>query len=655
MDRKSKVWQIVLLVLLLLAIIAILLFNHKLNANKETLASTLAQLTTVQENSAALQADLDAAKADYDDVSAQLTDAQAEAQRLTDEVESGKTASQQLQDALDAANGQVAELQTAAEASAARISELEVTAARVTKLELNAQAASNRVAELEVANQTATDRIAALETELAEKNADLETMVDAYNYAGKGETPEASQVGVSAIGLRRLIDSVAQSTETADESAAADLNDAHARVASIVDDAALSDGEKLEALNALRNELYVAYPDAPEARLAAEEQLNASTARLNKLIAVLSAAQQSAAGSGDLAANVDNTSKLQEILGDEALSAAAKQEALDALYAELSEQYEALTNALPGDATAPADNAGDATAPADNAGDATAPADNTGDATEPADNTGDATTPADNAGDQGAEGADSSLADAETAIASLNGQIDALTSSLSDNETQVTSLTAEIDSLTAQSAADAARIAELNGQIEALNGQATADAEVIADLNHQVETLTAQNTADNEKLESLNAQLQSLQDEAAAGAAQLADLNDQLATQRDSYEKALAAADAYRLDRTPEQGDAHASVALQNEIAVAADGVTADLHYTNNDISNNAVVFSLELDGEALFTSEQLKPGESIEGATLSRALPAGAHEAMAVTSVYGADGIRLSGSRLPIVLNVAE
>ena len=217
------------------------------------------------------------------------------------------------------------------------------------------------------------------------------------------------------------------------------------------------------------------------------------------------------------------------------------------------------------------------------------------------------------------------------------------------------SLNTEIDTLTAQAAADAEQIDALNAQIDTLNGQTSSDAALIADLREQVDALTAQNTADNETLASLNDQLEALQTEAADGAAQLSDLNDQLAAQHDSYEKALAEAEAYRLDRDPEQGQAHASVAVQSGIAVAADGVTADVHYTNGDISENSVVFSLELDGEALYTSDKLKPGESIDGATLSRALEPGDYDAIAVTTVYSASGERLSGSRVPVVLKVAE
>ena len=85
MNSKAKVWQIVLLALLVLAIIAILLFNSKLNASRESLSSTQAQLAEEQNNSAKLQADLDAAKARYEDVSAQLAEAKTQAETLTAE------------------------------------------------------------------------------------------------------------------------------------------------------------------------------------------------------------------------------------------------------------------------------------------------------------------------------------------------------------------------------------------------------------------------------------------------------------------------------------------------------------------------------------------------------------------------------------------
>ena len=45
MSSKSKVLQIVMLVLLVAAIVAILLFNNKLKASNASLSDTMAQLT----------------------------------------------------------------------------------------------------------------------------------------------------------------------------------------------------------------------------------------------------------------------------------------------------------------------------------------------------------------------------------------------------------------------------------------------------------------------------------------------------------------------------------------------------------------------------------------------------------------------------------
>ena len=92
MNSKSKIWQIVLLALLVLAIVAILLFNNKLNASKQTLSNTMAQLTEEKQNSATLQADLDATKADYEQINEQLAQEKAKTVQLNIEVEGGKAA-----------------------------------------------------------------------------------------------------------------------------------------------------------------------------------------------------------------------------------------------------------------------------------------------------------------------------------------------------------------------------------------------------------------------------------------------------------------------------------------------------------------------------------------------------------------------------------
>ena len=59
MDRKSKIWQIVLLVLLIAAIVALVLFNNQLNTSKTALSTTQEELAEAQKLSDDLQEKLD--------------------------------------------------------------------------------------------------------------------------------------------------------------------------------------------------------------------------------------------------------------------------------------------------------------------------------------------------------------------------------------------------------------------------------------------------------------------------------------------------------------------------------------------------------------------------------------------------------------------
>ena len=60
-------------------------------------------------------------------------------------------------------------------------------------------------------------------------------------------------------------------------------------------------------------------------------------------------------------------------------------------------------------------------------------------------------------------------------------------------------------------------------------------------------------------------------------------------------------------------------------------------------------------DGEAIYTSGALKPGEALEDIVLEKPLPAGSHQAIAVTTVYDKDGAPVLTTRVPVTINVAE
>ena len=64
-------------------------------------------------------------------------------------------------------------------------------------------------------------------------------------------------------------------------------------------------------------------------------------------------------------------------------------------------------------------------------------------------------------------------------------------------------------------------------------------------------------------------------------------------------------------------------------------------------------MLELRLDGETIYTSDTLKPGDSIDQITLDKPLSAGQYDAMAVTNVYDDDGEVQFTHRVPVTLNV--
>ena len=116
----------------------------------------------------------------------------------------------------------------------------------------------------------------------------------------------------------------------------------------------------------------------------------------------------------------------------------------------------------------------------------------------------------------------------------------------------------------------------------------------------------------------------------------------------------LAEMTAYKVEHEPESGEAHLSTAVDNVIQVAADGVTGQWQYVNSELSGNSATISLTLDGETLYTSKALKPGEALESITLEKPLAPGAYKALAVSTVYDKSGEKQLVTRVPVTLNVA-
>lgn len=233
---------------------------------------------------------------------------------------------------------------------------------------------------------------------------------------------------------------------------------------------------------------------------------------------------------------------------------------------------------------------------------------------------------------------DSELSDAEklTALAEMEAELSGEATTAQDSSDPENAAQMEADLAQAQSA-----VAELEGQL-------AASGEEMEQLQAQIDTLSAQSETDAAALEELEAQLAQAQETSAA-------LEAELAAAREDYERRLAEMEAYMLRRDLTEGEAMTSTDAASTIRIAADGVTGAWSYTNRTVSGNTVVLSLSVDGEELYRSEPLAPGEGIEQVELSRPLAPGTYAAEAVTRVLDAQGVEQIASRVVVTLEVAE
>ena len=193
-----------------------------------------------------------------------------------------------------------------------------------------------------------------------------------------------------------------------------------------------------------------------------------------------------------------------------------------------------------------------------------------------------------------------------------------------------------------------ARLDAAEAEVQQLSDELVEKLVTIDDLNAQIEDLGKQAETDATQLEALQTQLADAESAAEVKSAELAEA-------KATYEKSLNELEAYRVKRDPASGEAHIATAVENAIEVAPDGVTATWQYSNSDLSGNAATLTLVLDGEEIYKSEALKPGEVIESITLAKPLAPGAYDALAVTTVYDESGEVQLTSRVPVTLNVAE
>ena len=224
---------------------------------------------------------------------------------------------------------------------------------------------------------------------------------------------------------------------------------------------------------------------------------------------------------------------------------------------------------------------------------------------------------------------------------SLNTYVDDLNGALSEISQQQAELEASADSISEleKSLGDAqTRVDELTAEIEQSNA-------AVGDLQAQIDALQAEHQS---ACDEADARIDALNQQMAEEQARVDALNAQLIEAQALLEKYEAQLRVYMLARDLSEGEAYTAATLSDCIIVEAGSAHASWGYANNALSGNDVVITLEMDGEELFRSAALKPGEALDTFELNRVLEAGEYEAVAIASVYR-DGESVSATRVPV------
>ena len=228
----------------------------------------------------------------------------------------------------------------------------------------------------------------------------------------------------------------------------------------------------------------------------------------------------------------------------------------------------------------------------------------------------------------------------------LGDYVEELNAALTEISDQEVALAASVDSIEALER----ELSTAQASVDELSAAIDESRDTIAGLEAQVQALSQQNESDSAQAQ---AEIDALNERLAAEEERNCELTEQLEKANALLEKRLAELEVYRLARELGEGEAYTASTLNGEIAVAADGTAAQWQYTNDTISGNAVVLSIELDGEEIYRSEPLKPGEDLTEFALARALEPGRYAAVAVMGVYDADGAFVSSTRVPVEISV--
>lgn len=360
MERRIKVWLGVLIALLILAIAGVIVVNGQLSNSKvaleaastqlageldkvETLTaeneSVNEQLVQAQESVAAAESQLAQAQEKATDLESKLNEAQEESARLETQLNEVQAESQKNDAARQTAEDEAAALKVAAEGYETRIAELEGAIS----------AAQARIDELSL-----PDEVEPQTDDVTTGEAVPPAPVDADVSAVKVSETEIPTVKVPEVEVPEV-----ETPEILENAAQVNVDDIYADIDSIVAgaDGNMTDAEKIEALDALKQELGVYVEELNAALTEISDQENALLASADSIAALeteLVAAQENVDALNEAIAASQST--IAELEGQvETLNAqnennsAEAQAQIDALNAAIEEEKaraEALTAEL---------------------------------------------------------------------------------------------------------------------------------------------------------------------------------------------------------------------------------------------------------------------------------------------------------------------
>ena len=572
MDRKNRVWLIVLAILLVLAIAAVIVINGKLSTSRESLAAANTQLATQQES-------FDALNGEYESMGAELAGLQESSAGLETELAQAKEENAALETQLAAA-------ETRATEAEARVATLET--------QLSDATSANDALQTQLSDATSANAASPASDGGVVNDTQADRTADA-NDSSDGQSPDAT-----------IVEPEEKATDAAPVSAATDATnvapeDTAGNATNVTPEGTSTDATNVAPEDTAGNAINVTPEGQPVVTQLTRENLQGYAVeaedRIDALNAAIELAEKSIVALGgevkideaDGTAPADNArfvitaSGVQDILSDATLERIG----------EIRDEIDAIVEAEDGSMT------------------------------------------------------DEEKIEALTALdLEMRGYVRELDSALVlivGKEAEMAATDDGIAKLEKELAQSQARVDELTASIEA--SQST-----IQELEAQVAELTAQSETDNAQSA---AQIEELNARIAAEEAKVDELTRQLAIANAELEACNAELAAYRLDRELVEGEAYTASTMGDVIRVAADGVHVEWSYTNDSISGNAVVLSILLDGEEFYRSAQIQPGESVEGIALNRALSAGSYPAVAVMSVYDAEGAVVSATRVPVTIQV--